>query len=358
MAIQKRSRSEIHSSIKEYLHSLHNWDVISQNTKKEIADRLSEINPYDKKEFVESIMLLKPHLNKIRKVFKNPLDHEAFKNEAQADFPDMPEDEIEALLPFYLMFHKYKEFLKKKNINHIHFKEALQNATWMQHIKRRIKNPLTWEYGMWKWLYMLERDEPWVVFPNKKITKYIPPLFIRIKRVTNSSLYDLSQVRGSLPPVAEGDYIIEFDISPHDFQKWIPLRKAFQQLQSYLQSNAIQDIKASNAKHSKNHISQEPHIALIYWITHLHILAEKAWRHIANMPLALKKQTSTYYYWLHNPYGKYTEQPAALRILSPDKYKQMEKIGNKYDASDIRFCYTTIDELLANNMSENELVAE
>ena len=67
------------------------------------------------------------------------------------------------------------------------------------------------------------------------------------------------------------------------------------------------------------------------------------------MPLELSKKTSTYMYWLFNPHGKYTEQPAFLKFIDPLKYRQLERMSDKYDARDISFVCIDLEKFISEN---------
>ena len=91
------------------------------------------------------------------------------------------------------------------------------------------------------------------------------------------------------------------------------------------------------------------HIPFVFGITALTTFARRWWREIRKIPLDSAKKTSTYMYWLFNPHGKYTEQPAILKFIDPLKYKQLERMSDKYDARDISFVSIDTDTFISKN---------
>lgn len=370
----KKSNVSINSQAKDFLDYLQRLWIIKNDTKKDLINTMNistwfrklidifelgncEMN---KKEIILMLSSVDDDvLSQIKKIrLKKPESKEYYVDKLREIYwLELDNYNIDRLIIAYRFYEKYKEFLNKRQINKTTLWHTLKYNTSIQHIKHRIAN-LEWKF--WTGDYFFDTDEQFVMMESNKykyemsINKYFGPIWIRIKEVTDNTIRDIEEINKYNPSKKEikinkWDYIVELDISPHEFKWWKPLKEAYKQLAQYLNKDVYIEIMQGNLKKWKIITVDNINIPFVFGITALTTLAKKWWREIREIPLNLAKKTSTYMYWLFNPHGKYTEQPAILKFINPLKYKQLERMSDKYDAGDISFVSIDTDKFISKN---------
>ncbi len=369
----KKSDLKINNQAQDFLNYLWRMWTLKNDAKKDLMETMN-INTWIKKlvdifelgrfnmDKSNLILMLSAAdddvLNQMKKIrLKKAKSKEYYVSEIKEIYwQDRNKYNLERLIIAYRFYEKYKEFLAKEQVNKTTLWHTLKYNTSVQHIKHRI--PKSKWFGTWD--YFFDTDEQFVIMDENKnnakmsINKYFGPIWIRIKEATDNTVNDVEEINKYNPEkkwieINKWDYIVELDISPHEFNKWKPLQEAYKQLAEYLRNDVYLEIMQSNLSKWKIMTLDNIRIPFVFGITALTTFAKKWWREIRKIPLELAKKTSTYMYGLFNPHGKYTEQPALLKFTNPLAYKQLERMSDKYDARDISFVYINSEKFISEN---------
>lgn len=370
----KKSDLTINNQAKDFLDYLWRIWTLKNDTKKNLMETINisswfrklisifELGRFDmdKKELILMLSSVEDDvLKQMKKVrLKNAKSQEYYVGKIKEIYwSEWNKYNIDNLVTAYRFYEKYKEFLAKEQVNKTTLWHTLKYNTSVQHIKHRMPNG-EWKFGTWD--YFFDTDEQFVMMDENKnnakmsINKYFGPIWIRIKEATDNTINNVEEINKYNPEkkwikINKWDYIVELDISPHEFNGWKPLQEAYKQLAEYLKNNAYDEIMQNNLSKWRIMTVDNIHIPFVFGITALTTFAKRWWREIRKIPLELAKKTSTYMYGLFNPHGKYTEQPALLKFTNPLAYRQLERMSDKYDARDISFVYIDSKKFILEN---------
>ncbi|MFZ2150482.1 MAG: hypothetical protein WAZ12_00015 [Candidatus Absconditicoccaceae bacterium] len=370
----KKSDLTINNQAKDFLDYLGRIGTLKNDTKKNLMETINissgfrklisifELGRFDmdKKELILMLSSVEDDvLKQMKKVrLKNAKSQEYYVGKIKEIYgSEWNKYNIDNLVTAYRFYEKYKEFLAKEQVNKTTLGHTLKYNTSVQHIKHRMPNG-EGKFGTGD--YFFDTDEQFVMMDENKnnakmsINKYFGPIWIRIKEATDNTINNVEEINKYNPEkkgikINKGDYIVELDISPHEFNGGKPLQEAYKQLAEYLKNNAYDEIMQNNLSKGRIMTVDNIHIPFVFGITALTTFAKRGGREIRKIPLELAKKTSTYMYGLFNPHGKYTEQPALLKFTNPLAYRQLERMSDKYDARDISFVYIDSKKFILEN---------